>query len=86
LYSEKNKTELSQAEKFWSSFFKSSRGLKGRRPSSTSAEVETPRISEKVPLFGTLHLLVNALLAKGEKEEINSLKCERGCRISEIFP
>ena len=34
----------------------------GRRP-------KNPPTFEKVPLFATLHLLVNALLAKGEKVE-----------------
>jgi len=61
-------------------------GFLGQRPESTSAELETPRTSEKVPLFASLHLLVNALLAKGEKEERNGLICERGCCISEFSP
>ena len=63
---------VSQAEKFWSSFFKSSWGLKGQSPSSTVATVETPKTSEKF-LF-----LLLFLLAKGEKEEMNSLKIENG--------
>jgi len=44
---------LSQVEKFWSSFFKSSWGLKGQSPSSTVATVETPKTSEKVPLLAS---------------------------------
>ena len=46
-------TKIYMAKMLWSSFCKSSRGLKGQSPSSTSAEVEMPKTSEKVPLFAT---------------------------------
>jgi len=49
----KKEKRLLQVEKFWSSFFKSSWGLKGQSPSSTVATVETPKTSEKVPLFAS---------------------------------
>jgi len=49
-------------------------GFLGQRPESRLASLETPKTSEKVPLFGTLHLLVNALLAKGEKVRMNGLE------------
>ena len=44
----------SPSGKFWSSFFKSSWGSKGQSPLSSSAELETPKTSDKVPLFGSL--------------------------------
>ncbi|MBQ7930419.1 MAG: hypothetical protein IJ334_05320, partial [Clostridia bacterium] len=51
---EKAKSNRRRAQlKFWSSFFKSSQGLRGQSPSSASAEVETPRSYEKVPLFAS---------------------------------
>ena len=40
---------------------------------------------EKVPLFAFLHLLVNALLAKGEKEEMNSSNQTKGLLHFGIF-
>ena len=74
-------------------------GLRGQSPSSTSAEVslretsvEIPKTrfdfvkTEKVPFFASCIYKVNAFLAKGKKEEMNSLYTKNGCRISEIFP
>ena len=45
---------------------------RGQSPLSTVATVEMPKTFEKVLLFATLHLLVNAVLDKEEKVELYS--------------
>ena len=91
--SKKVLVELFQSEKSkispWNSAARNFRQLSrflGQRPKSTSAEVEIPRTSEKVPFFASGIYKVNAFLAKGKKEETNNLYTKNGCRISEIFP
>jgi len=69
---EKTEKGLSQVKSFGRAFFKSSQGLRGQRPSSTSAEVETPR-RQKEFLF-----LVLFLLDKGEKVQIHSMDIKQG--------
>jgi len=59
----------------------------GQRPKSSSARDHFVKRSSKHPGQPKKFLFsLPFFLAKGKKEEMNSLYTKNGCRISEIFP